>query len=193
MLVLSRSAFMTNFEAANLNSITWNGLFGNKSMVRNSFPQPSAILLKPISEQKVHTHTEASVKRCDTSIQQLARSYNELCNKIYKHICDGHAPIESVYPSRIDSKGLFALDVDDDIWQDTGLGDEGDQNANPPLWLCNANVRKGIGALLELDRCQEEEARLQHERRAMQEWFSEEWQVIVEAYEATGSPFFLPL
>ena len=46
-------------------------------------------------------------------------------------------------------KGLFALDVDDIIWQDVGLNDENWED--PPHWLCDADVRSGILAMLDLD------------------------------------------
>ena len=136
------------------------------------------------TEHKVHTHTESSVKRRDPTIQQLARSYNDLCTKIAKHIEDGRAPHGAICPEKIESSGLFALDVDDAIWQDVGLNDNGPDKL--PLWLCDAEVRRGILAMLDLDRCKEEELRLQHERRAMQEWFSEEWGIVNAAYENTG-------
>jgi len=76
------------------------------------------------------------------------------------------------------------LDVDDAIWQDVGLND--DVSEEPPLWLCDAKVQSGILAMLDLDRCEEEELRLQHERRAMQDWFLEEWEIVNVAYENTG-------
>jgi len=100
------------------------------------------------TERKVHTHTESSVKRRNPSIQQLARSYNELCTKIAKHIQDGRAPHGAIFPKKIESSGLFTLDVDDAVWQDVGLINNGTEE--PPLWLCNANVRSGILAMLDL-------------------------------------------
>ena len=106
------------------------------------------------TEHKVHTHTESSVKWHDPSIQQLAWSYNELCTKIAKHIQDGCTPPNTICPDKIKSKGLFALDVDV-IWQDVGLND--DRSKEPPRWLCDVNVRTGILAMLDLDRCEEEE------------------------------------
>lgn len=136
------------------------------------------------TEHKVHAHTETSVKRRDPSIQQLARSYNELCTKIAKHIQGGHAPRGAICPDKIESSGLFTLDVDDAIWQDVGLNDDGSEE--PPRWLCDADVRNGILAMLDLDRCKEEELRLRHERCAMQEWFSEEWAIVSAAYKNTG-------
>ena len=78
--------------------------------------------------------------------------------------------------------------MDDIIWQDVGLND--DNWEDPPRWLCDAKVRSGILAMLDLDRCEEEESRLRHERRAMQEWFSEEWDTVNAAYENTGVSVF---
>lgn len=135
-------------------------------------------------EQKIHSHTESSVKRRDPNIQQLARNYNKLCDDMVRLIQERKAPRGAIAPPKIASKGLFALDVDDEIWQDIGLDDEPD--ANPPLWLCDKEVREGIKALLEHDRCVEEETRLHSECRAMQEWFSEEWAVVIDAYKNTG-------
>jgi hypothetical protein len=98
------------------------------------------------------------------------------------------APVGSIAPLKIEMAGLFALDVNDDIWQDTGLDDE-DPTSEPPLWLSNMDVRDGIRRLLELDRCREEESRIKKERRTMQEWFSEEWNVVNEAIKKPGIKF----
>ncbi|KIM34886.1 hypothetical protein M413DRAFT_32940 [Hebeloma cylindrosporum] len=124
---------------------------------------------KQVNEHKVHAHTESSVKRRDPSIQQLARSYNDLCTKIAKHIRHGRAPSGAICPDKIESKGLFALDVDDVIWQDTGLNDVNSES--PPRWLCDAKVRSGILVMLDLDRCEEEEL--------------QEWDTANAAYENT--------
>ena len=67
------------------------------------------------------------------------------------------APRNSVLPPPIDTHGLFALDVDDDIWQDAGLGEE--KEAHVPAWLRREDVRDGIKALLNHD--QEEWATIQ--------------------------------
>ena len=81
---------------------------------------------------------------------------------------------------------LFCLDVDDDIWQDIGLT-EIDGPADPPLWLCDEDVQSGIRAMLEMDRCQEEEPRLLLERKSLQEWFAEEWAIVKMAIEVSGA------
>jgi hypothetical protein len=137
------------------------------------------------TDQKVHDHTRASVQKRDPSIQQRARDYNKLCDKMQKLISEGKAPSGAIVPEKVIMTGLFALDVDDAIWQDIGLADE--ESADPPLWLCNDAVRSGIKARLELDRCLKEEARLVHERRALQVWFSEEWKIVTDGCQATGA------
>ncbi|KAI6143416.1 hypothetical protein BKA82DRAFT_4331278 [Pisolithus tinctorius] len=126
-----------------------------------------------LSEQRLQNHTEASVKRREPGIAKLASSYNNLCLQIVGLIHKGKAPQGSIAPLLIPRDSLFKLDVDDDIWQDIGLGDDSD-GLLPP-WLADEKVRSGIRSLLELRRCEEEERRLLQERRALTEWFSEEW------------------
>ncbi|RDB16358.1 hypothetical protein Hypma_002976 [Hypsizygus marmoreus] len=94
----------------------------------------------------------------------------------------GLAPSKAVIPSKIEREGLFKLDVDDDIWQDIGLDDD-NLNGVIPAWLGDENTRKGIKAMLELDRCVEEEQRLAMERCTLQEWLLEEWNSLLAALE----------
>ncbi|RDB19557.1 hypothetical protein Hypma_013352 [Hypsizygus marmoreus] len=114
---------------------------------------------KQVNDEKVNAHTESSVRRRDPSIQQLARNYNTLCDQMAQLIQDHKAPRAAQCPEKILLKGLFALDVDDNIWQDVGLNDDPSDMAPPP-WLCD------------------DKRRLQHEYRSMREWFAEEWKVI---------------
>jgi hypothetical protein len=130
-------------------------------------------------------HAAADVQKQDPSIQQLACDYNKLCDKMQKLISEGKAPSGEIVPEKVIMTGLFALDVDNAIWQDIGLADE--ELADPPLWLCNDAVQSGIKARLELDRCLKEEARLVHERWALQVWFSEEWKIVTDGCQATGA------
>lgn len=89
------------------------------------------------------------------------------------------APLGAVLPPPIDPSKLFSLDVDDDIWQDVEL--DGDENSGVPPWLGDERVRQGIRAILQLDRCIEEEQRVQHEASALREWFMEEWASLLQA------------
>lgn len=90
------------------------------------------------------------------------------------------APRNAVAPLKIEMESLFTLDIDDEIWLDVGIGydDEGDDNTTPPLWLSNEQIRAGIRAMTDRDRCIEEHARLLKERSALQYWFCEEWNIV---------------
>ncbi|KAJ3831082.1 hypothetical protein F5878DRAFT_504093, partial [Lentinula raphanica] len=135
-------------------------------------------------EQRINEHTQDSVKRRDPGISQLAHKYNKLCEEMKTLIRQKKAPRNVVAPIQIDMEKLFELDVDDDIWLDVGLGYEeaGDETV-PPLWLSDDNVRAGIRALTDRDRCHEEQARLYEERNAIQLWFNEEWRVVNAAIQ----------
>ncbi|KAJ7684879.1 hypothetical protein DFH06DRAFT_968141 [Mycena polygramma] len=137
-----------------------------------------------MNDAKLHAHTESAVKRREPTIAKVAAEYNKLCASIAKLIRDGKAPRNAIAPIPIPAKGLWQLDVDDTIFQDVGLGDNDendDYGAEPPLWLCDDNVRNGIKALLELDRCDEEDARLRREARSLRMWFAEEWSMTTTA------------
>lgn len=136
---------------------------------------------KTVNHLKLDKHVGSQIKRKEPGIQTLARKYNKLCEDLKKMILLKKAPLGAIAPLSIESDGLFKLDVDDDIWQDIGLTDEQDNNRDIPRWLGDENVRQGIKALLELDRCNEEDRRLSYERLAMQEWMLEEWQVLEQA------------
>jgi hypothetical protein len=85
--------------------------------------------------------------------------------------------------------------VDDAIFQDVGLDEDDDAIAptEPPLWLCDEQVRAGIKAVLALDRCDEEDARLLRETCSLRVWFAEEWKMVQRALLDTGMSLYLPL
>ncbi|KAJ7632028.1 hypothetical protein B0H17DRAFT_1280950 [Mycena rosella] len=109
-----------------------------------------------VNDQKLYSHTESAVKRREPTISKVNADYNKLCGEIAKLVQEGKAPRGAVAPQPIPAKGIWQLDVDDGIWQD---------------------VRSGIKAMLELDRCDEEDGRLKKERCSLQEWFAEEWAI----------------
>ncbi|KAJ3713069.1 hypothetical protein C8R42DRAFT_593707 [Lentinula raphanica] len=139
-------------------------------------------------EQHINEHTQDSVKWRDPGISQLAHKYNKLCDDMNTLIRQKKAPRNAVAPIQIDMEKLFQLDVDDDIWLDIGLGyaEAGDETV-PLLWLSDDNVRIGIRAMTDRDRCHEEQARLYQERNAIQLWFHEEWHVVNAAIEKGDS------
>jgi hypothetical protein len=126
------------------------------------------------------------VKRREPTISKVNSEYNKLCDSIAKLIKNRQAPAGAIAPRRIEPKNLWKLDVDDGIWQDIGLDDD-EPDTNPPPWLCNDDVRSGIKAMLELDRCDEEDIRLRKERCALQVWFAEEWAILNAAIDKEGA------
>ncbi|KAI6142447.1 hypothetical protein BKA82DRAFT_4331470 [Pisolithus tinctorius] len=121
-----------------------------------------------INENNLQSHVKSSIKQQEPAISKLVTSYNTLCDELM-------APPGAISPFPIPPKGIFQLEVDSDIWQDVGLA-EG--CANPPSWLADEAVRKGIRLMLEVDCCNEEERRLSREQSALQEWFSVEWKSV---------------
>ncbi|KAJ3764544.1 hypothetical protein FB446DRAFT_601786, partial [Lentinula raphanica] len=136
------------------------------------------------SQRKLHRHTEDTVKQRDGGIQSLARNYNKLCERMSERIAKKNAPANAIAPRPIPMKELFSLDVNDAIWDDCGLEGE-DNSASPPLWLSDEQVRVGIQGILLCDRCDEELLRLKHEVLVMEDWFAEEWRVVVTAISNT--------
>ncbi|EIN03431.1 hypothetical protein PUNSTDRAFT_78189 [Punctularia strigosozonata HHB-11173 SS5] len=141
------------------------------------------------SERKLAVHASMAIHRHEPGIQALARRYNALCSEISELIRNGQAPARAAAPNPIDLEQLWALDVDDNIWQDTGLFDEErtDGSNTPPPWLADEKVREGIQHMLALDRCQEEFARLRKERTALQEWLRERWAAVTAARDTAVS------
>ncbi|KAJ7040146.1 hypothetical protein C8F04DRAFT_1254304 [Mycena alexandri] len=142
-----------------------------------------------LNDAKLHSHTEAAVKRREPTISKTCAEYNKICAQLQKLIRDHQAPRNAIAPLPIPSKGLWKLDVDDVIFQNVGLDEriDGEAGNDPPLWLSDEHVRTGIKAMLDLDRCNEEDARLRRERRALQVWFAEEWEVVSRAIQDANS------
>ncbi|KAG6904344.1 hypothetical protein DXG01_010823, partial [Tephrocybe rancida] len=113
----------------------------------------NALALK--QHQKVDAHTASSVRTREPAIAKVACSYNALCATMEQLIINGKAPHGAICPKQLELKGIFDLDVDDMIWEDIRL-EEGMPAALPP-WLADEDMCAGIKALLEHDRCIEEE------------------------------------
>jgi hypothetical protein len=71
-----------------------------------------------------------------------------------------------VIPKKIDVKNLFQLDVFNCIWDDTGLS----SSEGADRWRTDDEVKRGIQALLDSDRCREERERLEMEVNRLATW-----------------------
>ncbi|KAF7969641.1 hypothetical protein HWV62_26779 [Athelia sp. TMB] len=183
-------------EAAALNGLknnnflkTWMNALAVKQRLRDRLRQRKFELerlersyRRTINDSKADSQVNDALKRRAPAIQRLAKIYNSLCDSLSSMLRQRHrgqVPHRAVAPQKIPEGGLWALDVDDSIWQDVGL-DELSQGAPPP-WLSDEDTRAGIRAMLKYDRACEEEARLLRERVALQDWLIEEWAVIQRA------------
>jgi len=95
----------------------------------------------------------------------------------------GQAPRGARIPTPLDTRTLFRLDVDDEIWVDLSLESE-DEVA--PRWMSDEGVRASIPALLECDRVAEERDRLNAEEKALMTWLKEEVTRIRESRSRTA-------
>ncbi|KAI6106571.1 hypothetical protein EV401DRAFT_1892495 [Pisolithus croceorrhizus] len=64
----------------------------------------------------------------------------------------------------------------------------GECHPDPPQWLANESVCKGIKLMPEIDHCNEEERRLSIEQSVLQELFSLEWLSIQTVLEEAEKP-----
>ncbi|KAH6869852.1 hypothetical protein BKA70DRAFT_1490269 [Coprinopsis sp. MPI-PUGE-AT-0042] len=130
-------------------------------------------------ERKLHGHLQSQINRHQSGITSTLARYNTLCSDMEKLVRAGKAPKGATAPIPLARESLFSLDVDDPIWDDTGL-DDAEGQLDEALWLCNEEVRGGIKALLMVERCEEELARLKTECRALHQWVCEEWSLLIQ-------------
>ena len=96
----------------------------------------------------------------------------------------------AIIPPPIDMKGLFSLNVDNDIWQDIGLADDEFDGKVPP-WLGDDNVRNSIQLMQEVKNCCNELRLCDRERSSLQQWFEEESAALMAAFNACIGTFLL--
>ncbi|KAF9520212.1 hypothetical protein BS47DRAFT_1387543 [Hydnum rufescens UP504] len=118
-------------------------------------------------------HTSRAIKHHYQSVKGLVAEYNK-CRESMKKL-RGHQgiPRNALIPPSIDMKGLFSLDVDNDIWQDIGLADD-EFDSDVPPWLGDEMVRNGIQLVQDIANCQDELKLCWRERHSLEHWFDEE-------------------
>ncbi|EJD46690.1 hypothetical protein AURDEDRAFT_62941 [Auricularia subglabra TFB-10046 SS5] len=131
-----------------------------------------------LTENKDHVQTKKLVNRREKTISGMIKKFNQLVTQMEALIKSGQVPKRGTRPPRrLEARKLFKLDVDDDIWQeDPGLGPQ-DESALP-RWQVDDRVRSGIAAMLESRRCEEEMERLAEEAKALNQWYTEEYQTL---------------
>ena len=84
-------------------------------------------------------------------------------------VSQGTTPVNIKIPASLANAKLWDLDVDDEIWMEIAQ-DAHFQDKGMPKWLCDIPTQRGIRAMLEVQRCNEELERLDHERDGMYSW-----------------------
>lgn len=135
-------------------------------------------LLIMLADEKLGAHVLQAIKNRDPGISRLVRTFNNQREKMRTIISRQRDGAQRVLPEKIEINGLYKLDIDDSIWQQAGLENNG---ATVPAWMSDINTGKGIRARLSLDRCLEEEDRIIMERCTLQEWAVEEWEATTQA------------
>jgi hypothetical protein len=110
-----------------------------------------------------------ALNRRKGSHTRLLKSYEKLRHEMQNMVSQGTAPLNIKIPASMANAKLWDLDVDDDVWMDIAQ-DACFQNKGLPKWLGDIPTRRGIRAMLEVQRCDEELERLDHERARMCSW-----------------------
>ncbi|KAE9388512.1 hypothetical protein BT96DRAFT_947563 [Gymnopus androsaceus JB14] len=126
--------------------------------------EDSKIYGQQASSKFINLQINARAEKLCLQERLRARKFEDMEELIRKH----NAPRNTIAPDPILMKELFALNVDDYIWQDVGLNEDADVGV-PPSWLSD-------------DKC------LKHERHALHKWMEEEWTLLLLTTEAKSEP-----
>ena len=116
-----------------------------------------------------HSQVKQALNRRKSSHTRLVKNYEKLRQEMQEAISQGTAPIDIKVPASMANANLWDLDVDDDLWMDIARDDRY-ENENLPKWLYDMPTKKGIRAMLEIQRCDEELDQLDHERGVLYSW-----------------------
>ena len=116
-----------------------------------------------------HSKLKQGLNRRKGGHERLLKSYEKLRQDMQDLIDCGKAPLGAVVPNRLPIEKLWDLDVDDDLWMDL-TRDAQQQDDARDQWLYDQQTQRGIRAMLDLQRSEEEIERLEHEGRVMSTW-----------------------
>ncbi|KAL1713847.1 hypothetical protein EV715DRAFT_210798 [Schizophyllum commune] len=135
-------------------------------------------------EEKIRKHVSTATDRREGTVKSIVSRYNKACAELLALIKrrrsrKGVCTVRPLTP--LPKSGLWDLGIDNPCWDDLRF-DSADTEAPP--WMSNENVRMAIRGRLLLDRCEEEDARLAHERANALQWYEEEWLALRAALRA---------
>ncbi|KAL1743156.1 hypothetical protein HDZ31DRAFT_41596 [Schizophyllum fasciatum] len=135
------------------------------------------------SENKLRKHIKTAADRREGTVKTLVSRYNKICRELATLLAKRRrAKSSSVRQLKeLPTSGLWDLDIDNPCWDDLRFDSVFDEGA--PRWLVDDDMRRAIRGRLLLDRCEEEDARLAHERRNVSEWFEDTWRAVERAID----------
>ncbi|OCH83923.1 hypothetical protein OBBRIDRAFT_815662 [Obba rivulosa] len=139
---------------------------------------------------KLHQHTRKAISKRQPSILTAIRKFNKYCMILADAASKPGIPASIVLPQPL-ATDLAKLRDDPNLYEDVWITPNPSQE--PPRWLEDQDVRNGIQALLKMDRCKEEEARLRREADNMTRWFGRELAATQLAMSTFGDALYAPL
>ncbi|TDL19236.1 hypothetical protein BD410DRAFT_900284 [Rickenella mellea] len=116
---------------------------------------------------KLHQQARKSISKRKPALMTALKKYNKYCERL-RELAGPSSTFPLPQPLSL-NLGILRLDdtLMQDVWIDTSV-------ATGPRWMVDPAVRKGIRAMLELDRCVEERRRLGREADNLLRWFTDE-------------------
>ncbi|KAK1224570.1 hypothetical protein PQX77_012524 [Marasmius sp. AFHP31] len=121
---------------------------------------------------RAHQLTRKNISRRAAAFENLIRKYNQHVTYLEQK----HKPAYGIpVPSKLPTQLAALRDMETShLWEDVSVT----QSERPPEYLVNENSRREIRALLNLDRCAEERARLDAESKNLCTWYFRELQAL---------------
>jgi hypothetical protein len=134
----------------------------------------------------LHQQTRKAISKREPALKSAIRKFNGYCDTLAA-LAEAESNTTVPLPCHLSGK-LSVLRTDpylmEDVWINptTGPG---------PRWLTDANVRKGIRAMLKSDRCLEERRRLGLEADNLCQWFGHQLAAVTLALRLPSSKYIL--
>ncbi|KAK1225825.1 hypothetical protein PQX77_011236 [Marasmius sp. AFHP31] len=122
---------------------------------------------------RAHQLTRKNISRRAAAFENLIRKFNQHVTYLEQK----HKPAYGIpVPRKLPTQLAALRDMETShLWEDVSVT----QSEQPPEYLINENSRREIRALLNLDRCAEERARLDAESKNMCTWYFRELQALM--------------
>ncbi|KAF9510272.1 hypothetical protein BS47DRAFT_1300358, partial [Hydnum rufescens UP504] len=138
--------------------------------------------LSRILDQKTKAHVEKAVKNQSSRIDATVKKYNARLKELVALRGRGGIQRDAYIPPMLTMDGLYKLDVDQDIWEDS-RGDIADfPDGVVPPWLADPSVKEGIRISQEVASCQQELERCKGEHANLRMWFHEEYSAAMDLF-----------